>query len=446
MIDASIALSGNNEDPFKDIFAKLQEHKLGQMKQQLYERELAKDQQATADQEALKGMLSSGAQGQDLVDQLMRSGRLDEANAYQKQMDESQSRKLDLQSKIGGLVKQSATSLLANPTEAHAVDQLNRLEKITGANMDEDRAQIYSFRNNPDMIRKWAAGHALTAEQLLPKTEKNDLGGVVQDRQIDPVNGQISVMGSQNKVQTPDSLAANALTREGHQIQMRGQNMTDARAREQITQGGGANKAPAGYKFLPDGSLEAIKGGPADQKLNTALTGKETVNSVSSTLRDYYDQLKAGSGITDPGQGALSNIAAQASASGLGQAVGRMAGTQNQSVRDSIAMTRPLLLQAIMKATGMSAKQMDSNTELKLYLSTATDPTLGYPANKRALDKLEELYGLGSSGVNKIPDGKSTQETRVKSMPDPATHKGYEAEASDGTVYVSDGTKWVRRK
>jgi|GEM_PF-4942885 len=439
MIDASIPLSGNNEDPFKDIFAKLQEHKLGQMKQQLYERELAKDQQATADKEALKGMLSSGAQGQDLVDQLMRSGRLDEANAYQKQMDEAQSRKLDLQGKIGGLVKQSATSLMANPTEAYAIDQLNRLEKITGANMDEDRAQLYSFRNNPDLIKKWAAGHALTAEQLLPKTSTLNLGGAQQDRVTDSVTGEVRVTGATPMTQSPDSIASN-------KTQMRGQNMTDARAREQMAQGGGANKAPAGYKFLPDGSLEAIKGGPADQKLNTALTGKETVNSVSSTLRDYYDQLKEGSGITDPGQGVLSNIAAQASASGLGQAVGRIAGTQNQSVRDSIAMTRPLLLQAIMKATGMSAKQMDSNTELKLYLSTATDPTLGYPANKRALDKLEELYGLGSSGVSKVPDGNSVQETRVKSMPDPATHKGYEAEASDGTVYVSDGTKWVRRK
>lgn len=59
-------------------------------------------------------------------------------------------------------------------------------------------------------------------------------------------------------------------------------------------------------------------------------------------------------------------------------------------------MTRPLLLQAIMKATGMSAKQMDSNAELKLYLATATDPQKGLEANLEALDRIESLYGGGN--------------------------------------------------
>lgn len=45
-------------------------------------------------------------------------------------------------------------------------------------------------------------------------------------------------------------------------ITMRGQNMTDARARE----ANAAGKAPAGYRYKPDGSLEAIPGGPADIK------------------------------------------------------------------------------------------------------------------------------------------------------------------------------------
>jgi hypothetical protein len=49
-----------------------------------------------------------------------------------------------------------------------------------------------------------------------------------------------------------------------------------------------------------------------------------------------------------------------------------------------------------MKATGMSAKQMDSNAELKLYLATATDPTLDVATNKRALDMILSLYGGGN--------------------------------------------------
>ena len=167
-----------------------------------------------------------------------------------------------------------------------------------------------------------------------------------------------------------------------------GQN--NAFQKQLLSQGG---KPPPGYRYTPNGDMEAIPGGPADQKQLSALGGKETVSNIVGGLRDSYNQLSSAGGITDPSKGTLSNLAARASSSGLGQFVGGAVGSQNQSVRNSIAMTRPLLLQAIMKATGMSAKQMDSNTELKLYLSTATDPTLDIEANKRALDKIEQLYG-----------------------------------------------------
>jgi hypothetical protein len=49
---------------------------------------------------------------------------------------------------------------------------------------------------------------------------------------------------------------------------------------------------------------------------------------------------------------------------------------------------------AIMRATGMSAKAIDSNAELKLWLATATDPTKSYEANIEALQNIENLYGV----------------------------------------------------
>lgn len=62
-------------------------------------------------------------------------------------------------------------------------------------------------------------------------------------------------------------------------VTMRGQNMTDARGREanalkaqENAQGG---KAPAGYRWKQDGSLEAIPGGPGDKaKAPTEFQGK----------------------------------------------------------------------------------------------------------------------------------------------------------------------------
>lgn len=127
--------------------------------------------------------------------------------------------------------------------------------------------------------------------------------------------------------------------------------------------------------------------------------GRETVTSLVTTLRDYYQQLQEAGGITDPDKGTIANVTAGIASSGPGQFVGRMVGTQNQSLRNKITQQRPLLLQAIRRATGMTAKEMDSNVELKMYLAAATDPTLDIKANFAALDKLDELYGL--SGVKK---------------------------------------------
>ena len=186
---------------------------------------------------------------------------------------------------------------------------------------------------------------------------------------------------------SPEGSAANARGWAGLKLQ-----------RDQIEQGG---KAPVGYRYKPDGSMEAIPGGPADAKAQAAAQlkagGATDVDVAISTLRDAYDRLEKGGGITSTKNGALGNAAAWASSSSLGQGVGKALGTDNQSARNDISMARPALLAAMMKATGMSAKQMDSNAELKLWLSTATDPTLDIESNRRALANIERKYLGGAS-------------------------------------------------
>jgi len=155
-------------------------------------------------------------------------------------------------------------------------------------------------------------------------------------------------------------------------------------------------KPQAGYRWKADGSLEFIPGGPADQKAQLQKSGEGTVGGVVADLRDKYTQLNAENGIVSTNNRFGTNMGASFGASGVGQMLNGIVGTKTQSIRDSIAMTRPLLLQAIMKASGMSAKQMDSNAELKLHLATATDPQKGLEANLEALDRLESLFGGGN--------------------------------------------------
>lgn len=154
-------------------------------------------------------------------------------------------------------------------------------------------------------------------------------------------------------------------------------------------------KAQPGYRFTESGNLEPIPGGPADQKAQMQASGATDVDIAIGTLRDAYDRLEKGGGITSTTKGPLDNLTASASSSDLGQLVGKAFGTSNQSARNEIAMSRPALLAALMKATGMSARQLDSNAELKLWITTATDPTLDVQANRKAMDNIEMKY-LGS--------------------------------------------------
>jgi len=92
----------------------------------------------------------------------------------------------------------------------------------------------------------------------------------------------------------------------------------------------------------------------------------------------------------------LGNIGARLRGTGMAQAVEGAIGTTAQSERTKIKNMRPLLVNAIKQATGMSAQQMNSNVELKLFLDTATNPdTADIDANLAALENLNALYGLG---------------------------------------------------
>jgi hypothetical protein len=127
----------------------------------------------------------------------------------------------------------------------------------------------------------------------------------------------------------------------------------------------------------------------------SSKAGKEQVNEIVNQLGSAYNTLKENQGITSTEGGLIDNLGAAAGTTAAGQFLGRIGGTENQKARDMIAQTRPLMLNAIKNATGMSAQQMNSNAEMQLYLNAATNPELGLEANMAALKNLDKLYGLG---------------------------------------------------
>ena len=148
----------------------------------------------------------------------------------------------------------------------------------------------------------------------------------------------------------------------------------------------------------------------------TKTKGSEQLDMQVSSLRDKYRQLQEGGGIVDINKPWTENIQARLGSTGIGQSVSGAVGSKNQSIRNSIAQQRPLLLQAIKNATGMSAKQMDSNAELQMYLRSATDPTLDIQANMDALDNLQRLFGSPDAPGVSGQAGKTTSSSATPKL------------------------------
>jgi hypothetical protein len=128
-----------------------------------------------------------------------------------------------------------------------------------------------------------------------------------------------------------------------------------------------------------------------------AATGKAELSSELDNIRAAYENLNQMRAIPSTGRNVLSNIAAGTAASGVGQAVGRLAGTPEQTERDVIKSGRLRLVNAIKNATGMSAQQLNSNVELKNMLDSVTDPSQSIETVNRILDQIQETYLNGTA-------------------------------------------------
>lgn len=186
-----------------------------------------------------------------------------------------------------------------------------------------------------------------------------------------------------------------------------------ASQQKQMTPGAAeANDIARGNLRVNEGRLRLAEDA-ARNKVSVADTkkqeGVQQLDDIVASLNSQYDALERGGGIVSTDKGTLSNLTASAEASGIGQYVGKMLGTQNQSARNQIGMTRPQLLMAIKNASGMTARQLDSNADLKLWLQAATDPQLDVQANRAALNNIVKF--IGQRNASPTAAASSTEKT-----------------------------------
>ncbi len=305
-IDASIPL-GIRPPQFDsplETYGKVEQLKGLRAQGQLRDLQMQEFQDKRSREQQRRGIFSQGLRGEELAGALEQGGYIDDATGIRKQMTEGEKARLDMAGKKIELRNQLLQAVIADPREQVFFGAAKEYERVSGDKLPDDfYASIYELRNDPEKIRRAAAGYVLKPEQLLPKADTRDIGGQIIDRTIDPLTGMPTETGRTAKTLTPDSILTDERTRAegaaGRAVTIRGQNMTDTRARELATatreQGG---KPPAGYRWSADGqTLEAVKGGPAD-KPQQVTEGERKAATLLQRMDNSLSQLEAVTTVT----------------------------------------------------------------------------------------------------------------------------------------------------
>ena len=131
-------------------------------------------------------------------------------------------------------------------------------------------------------------------------------------------------------------------------------------------------------------------------KLEKQAEGRSLVSSILLDMKNAYTALDKQGGMISTSNTPLGNTAISLGTSGVGQFVGKVVGTENQSQRNFIESQKPLMIPALMQATGLKATQLNSNVELQNLLKSLGGTGIDLQANTKILDKLDKLYGDGS--------------------------------------------------
>jgi hypothetical protein len=258
-----------------------------------------------------------------------------------------------------------------------------------------------------DLWRKQTSAQLPGLTQFLPAKFDNDVKTSLM-LEADKYIAQTRISASQEQT--------NKTAIRGQDIQAgtarRGQDLTYSAATQPIF-----NEAVGGFVTRPtaanpSGTVIPLANPEATTKGQALVKGKNLVNDVATDMAASYGVLKDLGGIKSKENSPQKNISAALQSSMVGQVGGSMLGTPEQDARDAIMSQRPILVQAIVKATGISASQINSNQELKNLLDAATDPSKGYETNIKSLNKINKRFGLGGDIVE-LPTAPAKEKVSV---------------------------------
>lgn len=184
-----------------------------------------------------------------------------------------------------------------------------------------------------------------------------------------------------------------------------------------------------------------------EQKSKDQMGFKKGFEDTLAAMSKYYDDLQSSGDMVSVYNSPIKNIKNYLASTDAGQMVGGALGTQAQSTRDKVNNLLPQLMLDIKNATGMSAKQLDSDKDVQFIKQSLTNPKVEYGAVKAALQNLKNKYGVNSQAnkmaVTPTPVASPNAMT-FDDLPDPAQFQGQILDNPEtGESFISNGTEWV---
>ena len=275
-----------------NALAKVLQIRDAQQGQQLHAMKMDEYRRGVEGDNTLAQLLAGGKTGADVATGLASKGYGKQAMAYTQQMQEAAKRQADTDKTTAEALDKNLSAFRSVVPQINTPEQaaqyakamyehpiLGKFAQQFGSLEDTMKRNAEAFATDP---RKWVTASAgVTADKLMEMmkgTRQNtNIGNVNRGETI---NAYGEVVPGQTTTSVIGQSADNAATQA---TAIRGQNMTDSRARETLAQG----KTPPGYRATPEGNLVAIPGGPADLKLQGALNQdtQALTGSISSMDR-----------------------------------------------------------------------------------------------------------------------------------------------------------------
>jgi hypothetical protein len=316
-IDAGIyQLAGRGVKSVAEYDAEASRAKQNKLAEMMGGMKMDEAKRGIAGENALAQLLAGGKSGADVATGLAAQGFGKQSMAYTKQSQDLAKDKVTMEKEQLAMTVQKLSlgaQLLGGVKDQASYDQARTTAQANGLDVSRMPAQF-----DPAFVAQKLQEGQTVKEQLEQHWKAKGYDLDVQ-----------KVGETQRHNKTTEGLTAN-----GQQIQVRGQNMTNSRARASQAQSASQHaqtlayggKPPAGYRWKADGTQEAIPGGPAgktaastegERKAATLLQRLQgSEKQLSAALREKPDAAKPGlwaSGLRTVGADSLANTVAVSS-------------------------------------------------------------------------------------------------------------------------------------